>query len=70
LALEYLLEQLHSLALQSLHGTGQSTLHQRYYLELTAKAYLALWLGRSLLSIGKPDWRHLPEQVRGVLEAS
>jgi hypothetical protein len=73
LALEYLLEQLHTLARQTLLSTGQSGLHQapemRYYLELTAKAYLALRLGCELASISPKDWRNLPEQVRGVLEA-
>jgi hypothetical protein len=65
LALEYLLEQLHTLARQTLHEAPE----MRYYLELTAKAYLALLLGRMLSSIGVPDWRHLPQNVRGVLEA-
>jgi hypothetical protein len=81
LALEYLLEQLHTLAQQTLHSMGQPTLHSmgqptlhqapemRYYLELTAKAYLALLLGRELASIAVKDWRNLPTQVRGVLEA-
>jgi hypothetical protein len=65
LALEYLLEQLQTLARQALHQAPE----MRYYLELTAKAYLALWLERSLSSIDKTDWRHLPENVRGVLES-
>jgi hypothetical protein len=65
LALEYLLEQLHTLARQTLHQAPE----MRYYLELTAKAYLALLLGRELSSIAPKDWRNLPEQVRGVLEA-
>jgi hypothetical protein len=65
LALEYLSEQLHSLALQSVHQAPE----MRYYLELTAKAYLALRLGQLLGSIAQTDWQHLPETVRGVLEA-
>jgi hypothetical protein len=66
LALGYLLEQLQTLAQQTLHQAPE----MRYYLELTAKAYLALHLGRELGSIVPKDWRHLPQNVRGVLEAS
>ncbi|MFN3267364.1 MAG: DUF721 domain-containing protein [Deinococcales bacterium] len=65
LALEYLLEQLQTLALQSLHQAPE----MHYYLELTAKAYLALLLRSKLEQIGRQDWRNLPEGVRGVLEA-
>lgn len=66
LALEYLSGQLESLALQIL---SQNALEMKFYLELTAKAYLALRLERQLSSITPKDWRDLPERIRGVLEA-
>ncbi len=66
LALEYLQGQLEALALQIL---AQNAPEMRFYLELTAKAYLALRLEQPLLSISPKDWRHLPERIRGVLEA-
>ncbi len=65
LALEYLSGQLESLALQILANNAPE---MRLYLELTAKAYLALQLHQPLSSITQRDWRHLPERVRGVLE--
>ena len=66
LALEYLQGQLEVLALQIL---AQNAPEMRFYLELTAKAYLALHLEQPLLSITPKDWRHLPERIRGILEA-
>jgi hypothetical protein len=66
LALEYLLEQLHTLARQTLHEAPE----MRYYLELTAKVYLALFLGCGLAEVSSRHWRELPENVRGVLESN
>ncbi|MEY4530129.1 MAG: hypothetical protein RLZZ156_850 [Deinococcota bacterium] len=66
LALEYLQGQLEALALQIL---AQNAPEMRFYLELTAKAYLALRLEQPLSSISPKEWRHLPERIRGVLEA-
>ncbi len=65
LALEYLQSQLETLALQIL---AQNAPEMRFYLELTAKAYLAILLEQVLSSITPKEWRHLPERVRGVLE--
>ncbi len=65
LALEYLQSQLETLALQIL---AQNASEMRFYLELTAKAYLAIRLEQALSSITPKEWRHLPERIRGVLE--
>ena len=65
LALEYLQSQLETLALQIL---AQNASEMRFYLELTAKAYLAIRLEQALSSITPKEWQHLPERIRGVLE--
>ncbi len=66
LALEYLQSQLETLAMQIL---SQNANEMRFYLELTAKAYLAILLKQPLSSITPKEWKHLPERIRGVLEA-
>jgi hypothetical protein len=75
-ALEYLSGQLEGLTLRIVQATKakrrkseDDPAELRPYLELTAKAFLALKLSVPLEEITRRDWRHLPETTRGVLES-
>jgi hypothetical protein len=75
-ALEYLSGQLEGLTLRIVQATKakrrkseDDPAELRPYLELTARAWLALKLHLPMGEIARRDWRHLPETTRGVLEA-
>ena len=79
LALEYLLGQFEVLLLKVLQAKPRGRKkpvddpevpEMRLYLELTAKAYLALKLQKPLAEVTRRDRLQLPERVRNVLEAT
>lgn len=79
LALEYFLGQLEMLLLQVVKSRGrgrpkkllepEAPPEMLFYLEATAKAFLALKLAKPVAGITAKDYSGLPERVRHVLEA-
>ena len=79
LALEYFQGQLENLVLQVVKTRGrgrpkkatepEAPPEMLFYLEATAKAFLALTLSKPVSSVTNRDYSSLPERVRHVLEA-
>jgi hypothetical protein len=79
LALEYFQGQLEMLLMQVVKSRGrgrpkkpledEAPPEMLFYLEATAKAFLALKLGKSVAVVTRKDYSGLPERVRHVLEA-
>ncbi len=79
LALEYFQGQLEMLLLQVVKSRGRGRPKKQleaeappemlFYLEATAKAFLALKLAKSVAVVTQKDYSSLPERVRHVLEA-
>jgi hypothetical protein len=79
LALEYFHGQLETLLLQVVQTRGrgrpkrvtesEAPPEMLFYLEATAKAFLALTLAKPVTGVSKRDYSSLPERVRHVLES-
>jgi hypothetical protein len=74
-AVEYLTGQLEALTLRILSASKskrrkseEDSVELRPYLELTAKALLALRSGKSMLEVSRRDWQALPDATRSLLE--